>query len=272
MTTTPAAPSAVTLDLWHTLVYLTPEAEEAYMDAQMDLAAGVLDGASPVPGAAVRSRAELRAIFEQVYAQAVAAAQKGESVTPSAQLVQAAERGGRRARPEPYVEGLRRLVAVAPFRVAPDAVASVRALRERGWRTAVISNTIGEPGDALRPILRSMGFDSLVEEYCFSDELPWTKPDPAIFREALRRLGVDPANAVHVGDGWSDVEGARRAGMRAGALYTGLQTYGARYQALFLPPGWASPRRDYRIERLDELPALTDRLLGSGPPGNVAPG
>ena len=106
----------------------------------------------------------------------------------------------------------------------------------------MISNTIGEPGATLRPILTSMGFDEVVEEYLFSDELPWTKPDPAIFLEALRRLGSDPSHAVHVGDGWPDIEGPKRTGMKAGILYTGLQTYGAEYQRLFLPPD-GPPRR-----------------------------
>lgn len=261
MTRTTRTQSAVTLDLWHTLVYLEPEAEEAYMDAQMELAADVLDAAAPFPGAATRSRPELRAIFEKVYLEAVTAAQQGTSVPPAAQIARAAERSGRNVPTERYVDRLLRLVAGTPFQLAPEALPTVKALRERGWRTAVISNTVGEPGVALRPILRAMGFDSLVEEYLFSDELPWTKPDPAIFHEALRRLGVGAAHAVHVGDGWSDTEGARRAGMRAAILFTGLQRYGARYQALFLPPGWGSPAADYRIERLGELPALADRLL-----------
>jgi HAD superfamily hydrolase (TIGR01509 family) len=253
---------AVTLDLWHTLVYLTSSAEESYMDSQMDLAAEVLDDAPAISGAPRRSRAELRREFQKVYAGAVSASQRGVSVPPAEQLRQAAEVTGRTAAPDRYVEGLRRLVSRTPFQIGPGAIATVRALRARGWRTAVISNTIGEPGATLRPILTTMGFDEAVEEYLFSDELPWTKPDPAIFREALRRLGSDPSHAVHVGDGWPDIEGPKRARMKAGILYTGLQTYGTQYQTLFLPPGWASPSADYRIERLEELPALVDRILG----------
>jgi putative hydrolase of the HAD superfamily len=41
------------------------------------------------------------------------------------------------------------------------------------------------------------------------------KPDPELFRRALRRLGV-ATGAVHVGDRWrEDVEGAGAAGVRA---------------------------------------------------------
>jgi len=232
------------------------------MNAQMDLAAEVLDSAAARPGAPSRSRADLRVIFQKVYADAVAASQRGVSVSPAAQLGQAADVAGRTAAPDRYFDGLGRLVARTPFQIGPGALATVRALRARGWRTAVISNTIGEPGATLRPILTAMGFDSLVEEFVFSDELPWTKPDPAIFLEALRRLGSDPAHAVHVGDGWPDIEGPKRAGMKAGILFTGLQTYGAQYQTLFLPPGWANPSAEYRIQTLAALPELVERILG----------
>ena len=91
---------AVTLDLWHTLVYLTPSAEESYMNAQMDLAAEVLDDTPTPPGSARRSRIELRTEFQKVYAGAVAAAQRGVSVPPAAQLTLAAEATGRRAAPD----------------------------------------------------------------------------------------------------------------------------------------------------------------------------
>ena len=40
------------------------------------------------------------------------------------------------------------------------------------------------------------------------------KPDPRIFARAVRRLGVQPAEAWHVGDNyWADVLGARAAGI-----------------------------------------------------------
>ena len=42
------------------------------------------------------------------------------------------------------------------------------------------------------------------------------KPDPQIFLRAVARLGVDPAEAVHVGDNpVADVGGAKTAGLRA---------------------------------------------------------
>ena len=49
-----------------------------------------------------------------------------------------------------------------------------------------------------------------------SAELGAAKPDPAIFRAALERLGAAAEDAVHVGDSVEhDVAGARAAGLEA---------------------------------------------------------
>lgn len=255
------APSAVTLDLWHTLIYLEPDAEEAYMEAQMELATEVLAGSEPVPGALPHSRADLRQAFESVYADAVHDAQEGRSVPPARQLERAADRLGRVPRPQAYVDGLFRLVAKTRFLPAPGVLDLLSSLHDDRRRLAVISNTVGEPGESLRPRLTALGFDPWIQCYEFSDRLPWTKPSPEIFLDALRHLEVPPDRAVHVGDGWPDVEGPKRAGFRASILYTGLQRYGKRYHALFLPPEWSDPPADYRVSELEEIPETLDRIF-----------
>jgi FMN phosphatase YigB (HAD superfamily) len=254
-------PRLLSLDLWHTLVYLDPEAEETYMRAQVDLAVSVLSNARLAVGTTPAAPDGLRTAFEAVYAGAVAASQEGRSVPPSAQIADAGARTGRVPDPRKYVDGLCELVTRTPFQPAPDAVAVLRGLRDDGWATAVVSNTIGEPGEALRPVLRRMGFETLVDAFVFSDEHPWTKPAPEIFREALDLLGADRLRTVHVGDGWVDIEGARRAQLRAGVLYTGLQHYGRKYRELFLPPGWSEPTAAYRVGSWPELPGVLRTIL-----------
>jgi beta-phosphoglucomutase len=51
------------------------------------------------------------------------------------------------------------------------------------------------------------------------------KPEPDIFLEAARRLGVAPADCIVFEDAPLGVEGARRAGMRAVALTTTLPAH-----------------------------------------------
>lgn len=256
----PPSPRLLSLDLWHTLVYVEPEAEEEYMRAQVDLATTVLAAAPRAATGAPEGEHDFRSVFEDVYARAVAASQQGRSVSPAVQIEEAGVRCGRVPDPQAYLDGLRDLVDRTPFRPAPGAIDVLRRLRGEGWTTAVISNTVGEPGTALRPVLKRMGVDPLVDAFVFSDEGPWTKPAPEIFREALERLGVGPAHTVHVGDGWVDIEGARRARLRAGVLYTGLQRYGARYRQLFLPEGWSEPTTPYRFSSWGELPDVLARI------------
>ena len=201
---------AVTFDLWHTLVYLAPQAEEEYMRRQLEAAARVLAASDLADGAPVRRREELRQAFEREYADAVIAAREGRSVSPAQQLVRAAERTGRAPRPEAYEAALGRLLGSLPLRLAPNALEVLGELGEEGYALGIVSNTVGEPGRLLRPLLRAFGFDRYVGAYTFSDEHPWAKPSPEIFRATLRALGSDPARAIHVGDGWADIEGARR--------------------------------------------------------------
>ena len=249
---------ALTVDLWHTLAYLEPEEEERYMREQVDLAASLLRRAPP--GSGSPPEPDPRRTFEAVYAEAVAASQQGRSVTPSAQIEEAARRLGRSVDPAEYLDGMAGLVATMAFRPAPGALAALRSVRESGWACAVISNTVGEPGETLRPVLHQMGYDDVVDAYVFSDEQRWTKPAPEIFAEALRQVGAQAARSVHVGDGWVDIEGARRAGYRAAVLFTGLQRYGERYRRLFLPDGWEAPETSYRIGSWAELLPLLERL------------
>lgn len=78
-----------------------------------------------------------------------------------------------------------------------------------------------------------------------SEEVGVEKPHPRIFKEALRRAGVRPGEAMMVGDSWeTDVLAGRRAGMRA--VYLGRRAR--------LPAGVLS------IRRLGELPALCESL------------
>jgi putative hydrolase of the HAD superfamily len=60
------------------------------------------------------------------------------------------------------------------------------------------------------------GLDAYVDTLVVSEEAGVAKPDPAIFRLALDRLGCAADEAVMVGDSWSaDIAGARAAGIRA---------------------------------------------------------
>ncbi|MEV0522988.1 HAD-IA family hydrolase [Streptomyces sp. NPDC050439] len=82
------------------------------------------------------------------------------------------------------------------WRPYPDAAEVLTGLRERGVRVAVISNI----GWDLRPVFRAHGLDPYVDAYTLSYEHEIQKPDPRLFAHACETLGVDPADALMVGD------------------------------------------------------------------------
>jgi putative hydrolase of the HAD superfamily len=88
-------------------------------------------------------------------------------------------------------------------------------LRDNGIRIGVLSNTIWSR-DYHRGLFERDGVLHLVDADLYSSETPWVKPNPEIFLEAARRVGVDPAECVYVGDrGYEDVHGPQSVGMRA---------------------------------------------------------
>jgi putative hydrolase of the HAD superfamily len=100
-------------------------------------------------------------------------------------------------------------IRVRAYPEVPDVLARLRA---GGARLAVVSNW----DVSLHDVLERTGLRPLVDAVVISAELGVAKPDPAIFRAALDRLGAVADGAVHIGDSLEhDVAGARAAGLEA---------------------------------------------------------
>src|SRR5262249_43281097 len=83
----------------------------------------------------------------------------------------------------------------------------------RRYRLAVVSNFDYRPTAV--GILEAAGVADRFEAIVVSDEVGWRKPGPVIFEEALRRVGVTPAETLFVGDRADiDVLGAHQMRMR----------------------------------------------------------
>jgi HAD superfamily hydrolase (TIGR01549 family) len=91
-----------------------------------------------------------------------------------------------------------------------DALPTLRELRRRGVKLAVISNA----GVDVRRVLDRTGMTGLLDAVIISHEVGVVKPSPAIFERALVALGVAPAAALMVGDNPRDDGGAARLGVR----------------------------------------------------------
>ncbi len=120
----------------------------------------------------------------------------------------------------------------------PGAVAGVRAVRDAGYRVAVISNADGH----VRRDLHAAGFGGLFEEVFDSTLLGVSKPDPRIFEIALTRLAVEAGAAWYVGDSLLfDVGGARAAGLA---------------EVVLVDPYGLAPPHEPRVASVAELPEL----------------
>ncbi|GAB4823833.1 hypothetical protein N2152v2_010879 [Parachlorella kessleri] len=96
--------------------------------------------------------------------------------------------------------------------LSPGAVESLQRIRAMGVKTAVVSNF----DTRLRRIMKDLGVDKLFDAVVISAELSAEKPNPIIFERACELLGVQPQEAVHVGDDRrNDLFGARDAGCYA---------------------------------------------------------
>ena len=98
------------------------------------------------------------------------------------------------------------------WRVFDDVEPTLRALRERGIRLAVLSNW----DDRLRPLLEELELGQWFEKVHISLEMGWAKPDERIFEAAAKGLGLAGDEILHVGDSLKeDVKGASNAGWQS---------------------------------------------------------
>ena len=87
----------------------------------------------------------------------------------------------------------------------------VKELARRGYVLGIIANTITET--EIPDWMESDGLTDYFHAVVLSSKVGIRKPNPEIYWEAARRVGVDPAKCAYVGDNpVRDVEGCRAAG------------------------------------------------------------
>jgi len=123
----------------------------------------------------------------------------------------------------------------------------LHAFRDAGLTLGLVSNTF-VPAEVLDKHLRQEGLLEFFPVRVYSCEVRYRKPSPEVFRIALERTGLEPSQALFVGDSLqADIDGANRAG-----LVSVLKDPKGRHDNTRIKPA-------YRIRRLTELPAIIDR-------------
>jgi phosphoglycolate phosphatase len=105
--------------------------------------------------------------------------------------------------------------------VMPGVTETLEALREQGVQLAVATN---KPQRAAEAVLDHFGLIPYLGAVVGGDAGVAKKPAPDILLAALDRLGVEPWNAVMVGDSISDVLSARAAGIAVVIVRGGYTT------------------------------------------------
>lgn len=107
------------------------------------------------------------------------------------------------------------LPLVRPFSAVPDLL---RRVRDAGLRIAVASSA---KKDEVDKYLDIAGITDLVDVTTSSDDAEESKPAPDIFNVVLKKLKIDGADAVVIGDTPYDAEAARKAGVRTVGVLCG---------------------------------------------------
>jgi len=137
---------------------------------------------------------------------------------------------------------LKRFSTGSSYRLFDDVLPTLRGMHAQDYRLGLISNF----EQWLEERLIELEVGQLFDVSVISGFVKIEKPDPAIYELALQRAGVEPANAMHVGDSMSmDVEPAGSVGM-----HTVLLDREGRYR----------DSATLRIESLEELPGVVANL------------
>lgn len=94
-------------------------------------------------------------------------------------------------------------------RVYDGVVEGIQWLKDNGYRVACVTNK----AEAFTvPLLKAKGLHDLFEVIVSGDTCAEKKPHPMPLLHAAAQLGVEPDNALMIGDSRSDVKAARAAG------------------------------------------------------------
>ncbi len=93
-----------------------------------------------------------------------------------------------------------------------DTIETLQYLKSKGYKIAIISNSPPTSKDTLS----DLKIKEYIDELIFSFAVGSRKPEPEIFMTCLLRAGVEPSEAVMIGDSLkNDIHGAISVGINA---------------------------------------------------------
>jgi putative hydrolase of the HAD superfamily len=130
-------------------------------------------------------------------------------------------------------------------RLRSDCLETLARLRADGMFLQIVSNIDEE---LMHPLAERLGIAGAFDVLTSSEEAGACKPDPAIYRHALGKAGLDAQQVLFVGDSTvHDVEGPAAAGMRTAWLVADGKG------------GDPNPAPDHVIDRLGQVCEITTK-------------
>lgn len=241
--------SAVTFDLWDTLIKEAPGNTEQVADLRIDRISDILDRTGHP-----HERDEVAEAYEKTGTFLELTWAKSRDMPVRDHVLFLLSCVECRLASKLTTEQFKEVVAVysdslldKPPVLLPQAKEALRAVKESGYRMALISNTGKTPGSTLRVLMDRMGILEPFDVTTFSNEIQVRKPAEGAFRLTLEQLRAAPRSAVHIGDdGDCDVAGAKAVGMMTiQTLHTGAQR---------------SDEADAHVDRLDQVSEVLARF------------
>lgn len=126
----------------------------------------------------------------------------------------------------------------------PNAIETLKELKKMGFHLHIITNGFKEVQHIK---LENCGMHAFFDVIICSEVIGKNKPDPAIFKYAMKEAGATPENSLMIGDDYHiDVAGALQVGMHA---------------IHFEPEGRNRYNYDWLIRDLAHLPEMIIRLM-----------
>lgn len=137
-----------------------------------------------------------------------------------------------------------RSLTIRRFGLYPHVAETLAHLKER-YHVGLISDA---QWVFTEPEMRMLGIDRFFEVMLLSSRFGYKKPDPRLFREAMRRVGVQPEDSVYIGDNPpKDMVGSKAVGMK----FILFQSEWRECEG-FTPDAW--------MGHYSDLPAILERL------------
>ncbi|MEM7009130.1 MAG: HAD-IA family hydrolase [Thermodesulfobacteriota bacterium] len=98
------------------------------------------------------------------------------------------------------------------WEIFPETKEVLSELKDKKYKLGIISNFDSRVYD----VMNNLGITEYFDSFVISSEAGHAKPDPNIFHIALKDIGSEPKECIHIGDHiYNDFHGARSLGIRA---------------------------------------------------------